>query len=1147
MPRYRVLIAPGVTHLIDAATEEEAKKKTRAEIAKGSVSPFYDDIYFDYETGVNIKEGVGKSLRQKLGRAETEAEENKILNDLMEQVQGTKGDIDREGVLQNAVGAKGYARNTKNQVALTPFGLRQLGLEVPTIELQDGTVIEQNVVIDERRFGLDTGDLADFSGIAGPVAHTIAAFMPQTRILKTVASLLGGRDRMARTFVAGTAGMTGKMNEEYLDTLEGFQLQDRDDLADLYKGEFILGSAGQFMFGETPGMIFKALLGKQAPKENQRAGFAAARNVAFSDVKKLDRQKGRILTDKEIEKAIKNGELVTLDKSRGGLPSRKVYEQKLPAQYQAIVEQVVGNARDKPNTKYFRASINRLLSSIKDENDQLAETISVSSKRGLDEQVANATEKLRLKERKVTNELRKLLDDIGEEVIQVRDYGNIPANRAFGEEVKKTMAKARKLVMDQSGERFHRLDQRFANFKGQRELFEVGADGQARIARDAAGNPILKSDLEYEQSVVINKAINNIVLKHLKKADEYLDLDSTKSVFQDLVPPGAELGSGVRGQLKRLIGNAIERAEKGDYSLLTIRNDIHFLNRFYRDVLETSDERQVVINIARMFDDTRPGVNNADSILTELEIDGMNQIELALGKDLRMQPALKKDLANALEELRDANKTFAQRMEPFDDQAIDDLISNSRNSAIQADEVYTKALINGKEDDLRRIFQALREYDDYIKIDPVQQKKDAAGNVIENFYESKLKSDLRNRLFSNAIRESTENELTDVNFTQFAKEMNRFEKEFGKFNLLFQDPVTGISTGGKVLDTINDLNKIGFNPKPKQLEKLVYDINARTRSRGLKASDSGEQLIASLKQLAKATDDRMRFESQRAIADLPNKTVDETVRAIFRPGQATLIRTLKKTVSDEVFNDIQQASMQKLLSKSIDMNGKGKITDLFRAQNLKTSLDSFGDETLDAMFGVETRRGLRDLQFSIDKLTAGEAGRGGAAGGLIAAGLSAAIVFQPLAQLPVLSALLVAKVMFSYPPFVRAMSRTDPGSIREASKVLSAALRQFGLRLVNGEVVPLTEGAVGLLNESLDRGATAVGISDQDVQEQADEGFGVFNNLRNRINELTRPIQPTPEVPQVQSPDLAQAQIPDPLSDERIEFAERVAGRPILG
>ncbi len=53
MPRFRVLIAPGVTHIIDAATEEEAQKKTRAEIAKGAVSPFYDELYFDYETGVD--------------------------------------------------------------------------------------------------------------------------------------------------------------------------------------------------------------------------------------------------------------------------------------------------------------------------------------------------------------------------------------------------------------------------------------------------------------------------------------------------------------------------------------------------------------------------------------------------------------------------------------------------------------------------------------------------------------------------------------------------------------------------------------------------------------------------------------------------------------------------------------------------------------------------------------------------------------------------------------------------------------------------------------------------------------------------------------------------------------------------------------
>ena len=40
MPRFRVAIAPGVSHIVDADNEDEAKKKTRAEIAKGAVSPF---------------------------------------------------------------------------------------------------------------------------------------------------------------------------------------------------------------------------------------------------------------------------------------------------------------------------------------------------------------------------------------------------------------------------------------------------------------------------------------------------------------------------------------------------------------------------------------------------------------------------------------------------------------------------------------------------------------------------------------------------------------------------------------------------------------------------------------------------------------------------------------------------------------------------------------------------------------------------------------------------------------------------------------------------------------------------------------------------------------------------------------------------
>ncbi len=134
MARFRVVIAPGVAHIIDAANEDEARKKTKAEIAKGAVSPFYDELFFDYETGVDPKDPLlaeeARGIRQKLGRAETESEENRILNQILSRVQNSETPIEQEDIMDNEVGPAGYVRNTKGQLALTPYGLELLGLPV---------------------------------------------------------------------------------------------------------------------------------------------------------------------------------------------------------------------------------------------------------------------------------------------------------------------------------------------------------------------------------------------------------------------------------------------------------------------------------------------------------------------------------------------------------------------------------------------------------------------------------------------------------------------------------------------------------------------------------------------------------------------------------------------------------------------------------------------------------------------------------------------------------------------------------------------------------------------------------------------------------------------------------------------------------
>ena len=1180
MPKFRVNIAPGVSHVIEAKNEDEARKKTRAEIAKGAVSPFYDELFFDYETGVDprkIKPKEGKVLRQRLGRAEISKdpddpykEQNKVLGDIMARVRATTDPYSQEGVAQNIVGDSGFIRNTKGQLALTPDGLRLLGLPVKTAKLQDGTVIEQNTIIDENDFNMMTGDAADMSGVAGPVLTTIAAFLPQARLVKGVTALLGNRKRLARTFVAGGASSAGKAGEEYLDAIEGFQLQDADEIEDMLKGEFVIGTVGQGVFGEIPGAIFKGILGKTAPLENQRIGFVASRNLSWADVKKLDEQAGKPLSNDQILKAAKQGKVKRFDYqlSKGFLPSRKVYGQKLPANYQAIVEQVLGNERRrKPNTAYLRAALNSILRNIKDEKEALNQSLSASSKKGLDAQVDTALQNLRIQEQKVTESLRKLLDDVGADILEVGDYGNIPVNKVFGEELKDTVAKAQGAAMEQSGELYHAVDKKLINFRYYKtdadgnfvrdpegklipedRKFTINRRGEPEAAVDADKNPILRTELEQNKAKVINKVINNVVLKHLERAKRMVELDKRKGTMQELADPNLDVPNNIRKQLEERINAAIKLAENGQYDLRMIRNDANYLKRFLNEIVKESDERKLVKNVVRVYDDYgigKKGTQNTDSILTELGEDLEKTVQTALaGKRLRLDKNEQLLINQAMKDLRAANKNHAERMQPFDNTIMKGLIAQAGKGVINADKVYKDALIAGTKEDLDNIFKALQEYDDYVKVDKYYQKTDADGNIIPNYYEAKLKADLKNRLFADALYEATKDELTDVNFTQFAREILKFERLHGKekFDSLFTDPVTRISTGGTVRATINQLNQIGFNPKPKELRNLINDITARNAARGLNPSEQGKIFVEQLKRLADATEKRMKFEKTRAIADLPEKTIEETVNTIFRPGSATVINQLRSTVDETVFNDIQKASMQKLLARSIDMNGEGNITDLFKAQNLKTSLNSYGDETLDAMFGAETRRGLRAFQEQVDVLTAGEPGRGGAAGGLIAAGLSAAIVFAPLANIPTVAALVIARELITFPPFVRLMSRSDQGSISKALQIFNTTLRQFGLRMIDGEIVPIGSGISNLLEGGFDKGATAIGITDDEIQGATQEGQSSYQELRNKV---LQPFITQPNLPQVTPVQTPQTPT-DPLSQERLDFAEQIAGRPVL-
>jgi hypothetical protein len=64
-------------------------------------------------------------------------------------------------------------------------------------------------------------------------------------------------------------------------------------------------------------------------------------------------------------------------------------------------------------------------------------------------------------------------------------------------------------------------------------------------------------------------------------------------------------------------------------------------------------------------------------------------------------------------------------------------------------------------------------------------------------------------------------------------------------------------------------------------------LQQETQLVALNPSDQGKIFVEQLKRLADATEKRMKFEKTRAIADLPEKTIEETVNTIFRPYSAS--------------------------------------------------------------------------------------------------------------------------------------------------------------------------------------------------------------------------------------------------------------------
>jgi hypothetical protein len=1054
MPIYQIQIADGVVVQQEADSPQEAAALVKTKIATKAAGQYYDQLAFDYETGVPNVQG----LRSLLGRMETREEQDVLLT--------------------SKVGSNGFTRDSKDNLALTHSGLDKLGLAdlKQYQQLSDGTQLPKNIVIDERSFDA-SGDLADLSGIVGPIAGAITFLSPAARV-GNIAKLILGNPRAQRVLQSAIGSATGKGAEELADANAGLQLQNQKEVTELLTGEFFLGGIAQGV-GELLGVGFNLLLGKQKPFDDIRLYRQGTLGRSGVDIQALDRRLGREATEKEIRRAIKNGEVSIL--SGKAIPSQSALNRKLVGRGQAVAEQVFGNKRQIQTTRFLFDELNNLKKKINLETETFDEYISEAVKGSLDESLDATLRTLRAQEADVTQSLVKLLDETAENITDMGLASGAPAKSTIHKQIGETLQEAYTSIQEQFEKKYVGIDELLNN-----------------ISNDPAVNRKIQNALGKTLKPYLQNMKRHI--EKAKKRDKFLK----KGIVPDDDAPVQFINA-----IPKVADEFLKEIDQGTLNLGTVRSTLSTLR------------------LKNSLPENKGLANNAAHKAEKELVDFFKAIEdpnILLKESPDLPTEVVVDFTKQIKNLRKINQEYRARISPFNQTKVKQIKDQAKIGSFDPDEIYDKFIIDGTKGDLSALFQATKDYDKYL-INIKGQSGDRTQFI---------KNSIAQRLFKDAALEAEDPVTGIFDFHVFSKEILNFERKFpGKLDLIFTNQA-GSNSATLLRETLEQINRLKPNLKPREMKNLIDDINKSET--GLVKTEPGKEFIEKLSALSQASEELAKREQNALFRDLPNRTVEETTDIIFRPNSASNIKILKDTVSPEVFGQIQNASMTKLLKNSVDFNGKGNIVDIFKPGNLKSALDSYGDETLNEMFGTQVARGLRDFQKSIDIFTAGEVGTGGAAGTLIAAGI--AVNAFNLAMLPTVAGLAVFREVMSNPLIVGNLAKTDKGSVM---KVLDA----FAVAIRNATAQGIAEGSGGLFEGVSDQVDNI--IQSEETQEAAAQLKEILDanksDIINTQNEIRRAISP-PTV-SIELPDVNPVQQTE-ISPERLALAEALSGRSII-
>ncbi len=960
---------------------------------------------------------------------------------------------EKENVLNNfpGIGSSGYVRDSKGSLALTPAAQTALGLKPSN----------KNIVIDENK-AFTSGDYADLAGYAGPVLGAIAAVNPYLRGVKWLRGALDSR--VGRALLVGAGSGIGKAAEESNEIARGVQLQNEEEVGKMVRDEVVLGTVAQGA-AEVLGGIFKTYFGRTATEGNTRDARFIMEGYNLKDVVRLDAQiaakKGIDDTNfkatrKEILKEFKKQKIKpTLPK---GIVTQATLGKTLVARGQQIGEAVTGaSPREKRAAANLIAQMDDFFQSIGRADATIDDFISAGAVgRVASQELKAATtafdKAMNLSDQKLDELLKKMLTEMN----TIQGVGEVSGS-ALKRELMDAISSAYKPW-----------------YNNKNKLYKASEDAMKKAGALPAIQSQVKAYTSRFQEILERADVEDVLFKYQGKPVSYLKELATGGRIENL-----EQLVKARTEVESLLNVLKQKGSVGGTS--------------YRVLKEISGE------INNLFKDIESG-----------------KAFLSKGAFAGIEGANKEAAMNAAKAFGKANRAYAKGMKKFDNTIAQKVINDIKLNKGQGNPDEMFAFIDGP-GNARLVEQILSN------IAPGQKDM--------------FRAKMTKLLIQNVIKKSTDQTTGLLKPAQFSTNILKYEDTlrplFGakyEQNIQLLREITRLNPKINKKDLDNFFRALDEDPsqfvmaKPSQ-QKIKAQVEGREPDffpgeKGFDTQkmvadypelDTANVLLKTLKEKAEIAADAEKLSKSVFMKTVNQETPEKIVASIFRPQSAADINYLKVTLDPNTFRQVQENAMGQLLSDAVsvgNLKSTAKLSDIFKPNQFRNALDSYGDDTLEAMFGKDQLLAFKAFQQALD-LQVGPRGMG-QAGGIVAGAIGAQAM--NLSLLPTIVGLKIFSNVMANPRIVKLMARTDTSSVMQVIDAFEKATR---LTLAQSIQEKAGEAEAGIMQELRSQ------LESPETQATAEE-------LRGQVEQIAKPLKAAiPELPDIVPANLgAQSQAP---------------------